>query len=52
MDAEDATLINEQLRLKNKQLILQHASQNQTKILNATLGYIESLEKTSITKTY
>jgi len=36
MDAEDAILIDEQLRLlQNKQIILQHVTQNQIKILNA-----------------
>jgi len=49
MDAEDATLISEQLRLlQNKQLTLQHVTQNQIKILNATIGHIENLEKTLI----
>jgi len=49
MDAEDETLINEQLRLlQNKQLTLQHVTQNQIKILNATIGHIEDLEKTLI----
>jgi len=49
MDAEDATSINEQLRLlQNKQLTLQHVTQNQIKILNATIGHIENLERTLV----
>jgi len=49
MDAEDATLIDEQLKLlQNKQITLQHVTQNQIKILNATIGHIEDLEKTLI----
>jgi len=49
MDTEDATLINEQLRLlQNKQLTLRHVTQNQLKILNATIGHIENLEKTLV----
>jgi len=46
MDAEDAILIYEQLKLlQNKQLTLQHVTQNQIKVLNATIGHIENLEK-------
>jgi len=41
MDAEDATLINEQLKLlQNKLLTLQCVTRNQTKVLNATIGHI------------
>jgi len=49
IDAEDATLINEQIKfLQNKQLTLQHVTRNQIKVLNATIGYIENLEKTLV----
>jgi len=49
MDAEDATLINEQLRLlQNKQLTLQHVTQNQIKILNATIGHRKSRKDNSL----
>jgi len=54
MDAEDATLINEQLKLQllqllqNKQLTLQHVIRNQIKVLNVTIGHTENLEKTLV----
>jgi len=47
MDADDAEKIDKQLQLlHNKQEILQHATKNQIKILNATIGHIKSLEET------
>jgi hypothetical protein len=47
MDAEDAKIINEQIQLlNNQQQTLQHATKNQLKIINATIGHIEKLEKT------
>jgi len=47
MDAEDAEKIDEQIKLlQNKQQTLQHATKNQIKILNATIGHIKSLEET------
>jgi len=46
MDAKDVTLINETIKLlQNKQLTMQHVSQNQIKVLNATIGHIENLEE-------
>jgi len=40
MDTENATLINEQLKiLQNKQLTVQHVTRNQIKVLNATIGH-------------
>jgi len=49
-------LINEQIKLlQNKQLNIQHITQNQIKVLNATVafcgifnGHIENLEKTLV----
>jgi len=47
MDAEDAEKIDEQIKLlQDKQQTLQHATKNQIKILNATIGHIKSLEET------
>jgi len=45
MDANDEKLIYEQIRLlQNKQLILQHAAQNQITVLNTTIAHIENIE--------
>jgi len=47
MDADDAKIINEQLELlRNYQKTTQHAVQNQLKILDATIGHTDRLEKT------
>ncbi|XP_032664086.1 uncharacterized protein LOC116852645 [Odontomachus brunneus] len=47
MDANDEKIINEQLQLlENKQETLKHVTTNQLKILNATIGHLEELEKT------
>jgi len=47
MDADDAEKIDEQLQLlQNKQKTIQHATKNQIKILNATIGHLKSLEET------
>jgi len=46
MDADDAKIINEQLELlRNSQKTMQHAVQNQLKILDATIGHTDRLEK-------
>lgn len=46
MDAEDAQRIDEQLELiRNQQSTLQHAAKHQIKVLNATIGHIETLER-------
>jgi len=46
MDADDAKVVNEQLELlRNYQKITQHAVQNQLKILDATIGHTDRLEK-------
>jgi len=45
MDANDEKLINEQIHLlQNKQLMLQHATQNQITVLNMTIVHIENIE--------
>jgi len=45
MDANDEKLINEQIRLlQNKQLILQHAAQNQITVLNTTIAHIRNIK--------
>jgi len=45
MDANDEKLINEQIHLlQNKQLTLQHATQNQITVLNMTIAHIENIE--------
>jgi len=45
MDAEDAERINEQIKLlQNKEQIIQYATKNHIKVLNATIGHIKSLE--------
>jgi len=42
MDAEDAERVDEQIKLlQSKQQVIQHATNNQIKILNATIGYQE-----------
>jgi len=47
MDADDEKVINEQLNLlANNQQTLQHAIKNQLKILQGTIGHMDSLEKT------
>jgi len=47
MDAEDAEKLDEQIKLlQNRQQTIQHATKNQIKILNATIGHIKSLEET------
>jgi len=47
MDADDAKIVNEQLELlRNDQKTTQHAVQNQLKILDATIGHTDRLEKT------
>jgi len=47
MDANDAKIVNEQLELlRNNQKTMQHAVQNQLKILDATIGHTDRLEKT------
>jgi len=47
MDADDAKTVNEQLEmLRNNQKTTQHAVQNQLKILDATIGHTDRLEKT------
>jgi len=47
MDADDERVINEQLDLlRNNQQTLQHAMKNQLKVLNGTIGHMDSLEKT------
>jgi len=47
MDANDAQIVNEQLELlRNNQKTVQHAVQNQLKILDATIGHTDRLEKT------
>jgi len=45
-DADDAQVVNEQLELlRNNEKTLQHAVQNQLKILDATIGHTNRLEK-------
>jgi len=45
MDANDEKLINEQIQLlQNKQLTLQHVTQNQITVLNAIIAHIENIE--------
>jgi len=47
MDADDAQVINKQLELlRNNEKTLQHAVKNQLKVLDATIGHTERLEKT------
>jgi len=47
MDADDERIINEQLNLlANNQQTMQHAIRNQLKILEGTIGHMDSLEKT------
>jgi len=47
MDADDAKIVNKQLEmLRNNQKTTQHAVQNQLKILDATIGHTDQLEKT------
>jgi len=47
MDADDERIINEQLNLlANNEQTLQHAIKNQLKILQGTIGHMDSLEKT------
>jgi len=47
MDADDAQVINEQLDLlRNDQNTIQHAVKNQLKVLEATIGHTDRLEKT------
>jgi len=47
MDADDAKVIDEQLELlRNNQKSVQHAIQNQLKVLDATIGHTDRLEKT------
>jgi len=44
---KDMNLINKQIKLlQNRQRIIQHATKNQLKVLNATIGHIKSLEDT------
>jgi len=46
MDADDAKIVNEQLELlRNNQKTMQYAVQNQLKILDATIGHTDRLEK-------
>jgi len=46
MDIEDAQQIDEQLELmRNQQSTLQHAAKYQIKVLNATIGHIETRER-------
>ena len=46
MNADDAQRINEQLQiLQNNQQVLQYIAKHQLKILNATIGHINNLEK-------
>jgi len=45
MDANDEKLINEQIQLlQNKQLMLQHAVQNQITVINTTIAHIENIK--------
>jgi len=46
MDAEDVKKIDEQIKLLQNKQVIQHATKNQIKILNATIGHIKSLEET------
>jgi len=47
MDAKNAERIDEQIKLlQNMQQIIQHATKNQIKVLNATIGHIKILEET------
>jgi len=47
MDADDARVVNEQLDLlRNNQKTIQHVVINQLKVLDATIGHMNRLEKT------
>jgi len=47
MDANDAQVVNEQLELlRHNQKTIQHAVQNQLKMLDATISHTDRLEKT------
>jgi len=49
MDAEDASLINEHIKLlQDRQLTIQHVTKNQIKVPNATIGQIKNLEETLV----
>ncbi|KAL6252261.1 hypothetical protein P5V15_015232 [Pogonomyrmex californicus] len=46
MDAEDEEHLNEIQMLQEDQQTLQHATKTQIKIINATIGHMDALEKT------